>query len=206
MAKLKICEKCGQECEVPCAAAEELYKIYDSLRTEEKTEIIKELRNELGIADYEVADDLRELAEKVITARPELSIIRDYDIKVAYVRSYEAKRDKGKVVNADCRKVNGTYTAYLPYDFIITFYEPNMYYMTENQQKVLMLHELKHIGIGERGLKIENHDIEDFADILTAYGLVWNGINKDIEDILAGGDDGKETQGMATKPKANKNG
>jgi hypothetical protein len=81
-----------------------------------------------------------------------------------------------------------------------------MYYMTENQQKVLMLHELKHIGIGERGLKIENHDIEDFADILTAYGLDWNDIDKNIEDILAGGDSGKETQGLATKPQTNKNG
>jgi predicted metallopeptidase len=208
MAKLKlpICQKCGQECEVPCAAAEELFKIYNDLRTEEKQNIIKELRKELSMADYEVADDLRELAEKVIAARPELNIIRDYDIKVAYVRSYEAKGSKGKSVNADCRMVNGVYTAFLPYDFIITFYEPNMYYMTENQQKVLMLHELKHIGIGERGLRIENHDIEDFKDILTTYGLEWNGLDADVPDILqVGGDSGTKGNKMAAKPKTNSN-
>jgi hypothetical protein len=186
--KLPVCQKCAQDCDVPCAAVEELRKIYNDLRTEEKQNIIKELRKELSIADYEVADDLRELAEKVIEARPELSIIRDFDIKIAYVRSYETKASKGKQINADCRLVSGVYTAFLPYDFIITFYEPNMYYMSENQQKVLMLHELKHIGIGERGFRIENHDIEDFKDILIEYGLDWNELDNDIKDILAGGD------------------
>lgn len=172
--KINICQKCALECEVPCAAVDELHKIYNDLRTEDKQNIIKELRKELSIADYEVADDLRELADRVIEARPELSIIRDFDIKVAYVRSYESKTSKGKQINAECRLVNGVYTAFLPYDFIITFYEPNMYYMTEKQQKILMLHELKHIGIGERGYRIENHDIEDFKDILLEYGMDWN--------------------------------
>lgn len=205
MAKLKppICQRCAVECETPCAAMEELHKVYKDLRTEQKENIIKELRKELSIADYEVADDLRELAERIIEVRPELSIIRDFDIKVAYLRSYEAKKDKGRMVNADCRKVSGVYTAFLPYDFIITFYEPNMYHMTENQIKILMLHELKHIGISERGLRIENHDIEDFADILIHYGLDWNGLDKDVPDILDGGDSGKEKQGMETKRKTN---
>jgi hypothetical protein len=115
---------------------------------------------------------------------PELSIIPEYDIKVGYVRSYQRKTDKGKTVNADCRKVSKVYGAYLPYDFIITFYEPNIYYMTENQQKILMLHELKHIGLGERGLCIENHDVEDFGDILTRFGIDWNWMDKEVPDIL----------------------
>ena len=72
-----------------------------------------------------------------------------------------------------------------------------------------MLHELKHIGIGEKGLKIENHDVEDFKDILYRYGLDWNGLDKDISDILAGGEDEqkpkqrrKKLQELATEPKA----
>lgn len=187
-----VCDKCGLKCEETCEALKKLYNTYNELKTADKREIIQSLRKELNIADYETADDLRELGEKVINIIPELVIIREFNIKIGYVRSYEQKKDKGREVNADCRKVSGTYTAYLPYDFIITFYEPNIYYMTENQKAVLMLHELKHIGIGERGFRIENHDIEDFKDIIIQYGLDWNCDGTDIKNILVGGDDGTE--------------
>lgn len=209
----KVCDKCGRECETPCEAIQSLYKYYDDLRIEEKTEIISRLRQDLDIVDCEVAEDLQELGEQVINTMPELGIIKDFDIKIGYVRSYEAKRDKGRTVFADCRKVRGTYTAYLPFDFIITFYDPNVYHMSKNQRQILMLHELRHIGIGERGLRIENHDVEDFRDILLRFGIDWNGFDQEVPDILGvkvGGDDGrgKGTKGhkLETKRKTNSDG
>ena len=57
--------------------------------------------------------------------------------------------------------------------------------MSENQRKILMLHELKHIGIGEKGLKLEEHDREDFADILKRYGIDWNMHGEEVTDILS---------------------
>ena len=191
--KIPVCESCNHKrvCDEigNCSAINTLVEIYNDARYQQKEEIIKRLRSELDVRDYEEASDLKELAEKVIAAMPELGEIRAFNIRVAYVRSYEAKRDKGKVVFADCRKVNGTYTAYLPFDFIVTFYEPNTYILSENQKKILMLHELRHIGIGERGFRIENHDVEDFRDILYRFGIEWNGFNQDVPDILAGGGD-----------------
>jgi len=194
-----ICESCIIYCEGTCAAIEKLNELYQELRTEEKTSIIRALRKELALVDYEVAEDLRELGEKIIGAIPELHVIRNFNIKVDYIRSYEPKRDKGKTIFADCRKVKSAYTAYLPFDFIVTFYEPNTYHMTENQKKILMLHELRHIGIGERGLRIEDHDIEDFRDILTRYGFDWNGFNQDVPDILLAGGDVEKHKGKGKK-------
>ena len=198
-----ICKRCGRECDLPCAALNTLTNLYIDLKTRSKIEILKDLRKELSLVDFEVADDLRELADKIVNAMSELHIIKDFEVKIGYVRSYEAKKDKGKQVNADCRKVNGTYTAYLPFDFIVTFYEPNIFHMSENQKKILMLHELRHIGMGERGFRIENHDIEDFRDILERFGIEWNGFDQEVPDILAevkvGGDGGKKA-----KPKGNK--
>lgn len=184
--KPEICRNCAAECggEIACAAYEELSRMYRQLKVEDHTELMKNLRSKLNITDAEVADDLRELGERIIAALPELSIIPELDVQIGYVRSYERKTDKGKTVCADCRKVNKTYGAYLPFDFVITFYEPNMYYMTENQQKILMLHELKHIGIGDRGLRIEYHDVEDFGDILMRFGIDWNWQNRDVPDVL----------------------
>jgi hypothetical protein len=188
---VNICKDCENSCEYPCAAAKALLDVYNRLRNEERTEIIKTLRVQLDLQDAEVADDLRVMAEQIIAKFSEFGFITEYDIKIGYVRCYEQKTDKGKTVNADCRKINKIYKAYLPYDFIITFYEPNVDYMTENQRKILMLHELKHVGLGLKGPRIEQHDIEDFADILTKFGLDWNWIDKEVPDILAGGDVGK---------------
>jgi len=183
-----------------------LQRICAEQDTEEKRTIIREYAREIEIIEYEVSDELRELGEKVITGRPELFYITEYEIKVGYVLSYESKKKDGKTIAADCRKVTGPYKGYLPFDFVITFYEPNMSYMTDNQRKVLMLHELKHIGIGDRGLKIEPHNIEDFIDILEKFGLKWNDYGNDVEDILGGGDDAgeEEKQGRKKRTKSDR--
>ncbi len=183
---------CKQE-DNSCNAISALYEICQEQDREVKAELIRGYAREIGAFDYEVSEELRQLGERVIAGMPELSYITEFEIKVGYVLSYEAKKKDGKSIAADCRKVTGPYQAYLPFDFVVTFYEPNMSYMTENQRKVLMLHELKHIGIGERGLKIEHHNIEDFESILSRYGLNWNAFNNDVPDILVGG--GSEEKG-----------
>lgn len=186
-------QMCKKE-KTPCRALEALDKICEEQDRNAKTELIREYARQLGIIDYEVSEELRLLGEKVIAGMPELSHITTYDIHVGYVLSYESKKQDGKIIAADCRKVTGPYKAYLPFDFVVTFYWPNMSYMTENQKKVLMLHELKHVGIGPRGPRVEPHDIEDFQSILEKYGLRWNAFGNDVPNILAGGGDGEETK------------
>lgn len=186
MAKNKVCKECGRGCEDNCTALDLLYKFYRKTKTESKMEIVEQLRKELGMTDFEVADDIRELAEKVIEKMPELHHIIEYEIKVGYVRAWENKRANGKTVFADCTKVTGRYLAYLPYDFVITVYEPNACILSDNQKKILLLHELKHITLGEKGLTIRPHDIEDFESILKRYGVNWNYFNQEVPDILAG--------------------
>lgn len=200
--KSKFCQDCYmieicESAEEPCNAVKALSKLCVEEFTQVKRELLMQYARELNIIDFEVSDELKEFGEKIISKRPELHFINEYGIKVGYVISYEAKRDKGRSVNADCRKVNGPYQAYLPFDFVITFYEPNVYHMTDNQKKILMLHELRHIGIGVRGLRIENHDIEDFYSLLQEFGMQWNDINQDVIDILAGGDNERETESKA---------
>ncbi|WP_199615528.1 putative metallopeptidase [Paenibacillus alkalitolerans] len=180
------CEKVDIDCNLPCPALQALHGVYGHLRDEQRYNIIRDLRPILDIRDSEVAEDLQKLAVAIISQMPELHFISDFGIKIGYVRSWEKKMDKGRIVHADCRKVGKVYGAYLPFDFLITFYEPNIGHMTENQKKILMLHELKHIGVGEKGYRIEPHDVEDFESILTRYGLNWSSFDQDVPDILEG--------------------
>lgn len=185
MAKQKdICIECGQNCEIPCAALYELENIYKETRTKEKRQLIYRLRKQLDIVDAEPASDLRDMARKIIKKLPELHHILDFRVKIGYVRSYERKTRDGKASYADCRKVNKVYSAYLPFDFVITFYEPNIGHLSDNQLKILMWHELKHIGISDRGFIVEPHEIEDFFTITDAHSTRWDNFGTEVIDIL----------------------
>jgi hypothetical protein len=192
-----VCQKCGKECIAPCVALKLLLKIYNEQRVNEKTQLIKKLRSLLNIIDWEPSESLEKLGNKIIDKIEELSYIRDFEIRIGYVLSYASKVVKGKTVFADTRKVNGPYQAYLPFDIIITFYEPNIAILSENQIKIVMWHELRHITIGEKGITIRPHEVDDWKSILREYGIDWNEYGHEVPDILAdrlaGGDFEKET-------------
>lgn len=124
--------------------------------------------------DYEIASDLETLAIEVIEEHTELSIITDNDVKIAFVRSSQRKKGKNKIVFADTRKVADVYSAFIPYDFIITFYAPNVEMLDEEQKRILMWHELKHCGVDGKGnTYVIPHDIEDFKEIIEKHGMDW---------------------------------
>lgn len=191
----ETCSKCGMDCEVPCAAFDKLILIYKETRLKERHQMVRKLKKQLSIIDAEPSKELKVLAERILSNEsvlekfPELRIIKEYDIRIGYVVSQE-NPGGSKIKYADCRKLKWTYKAWLPFDFIITFYARNTELLNENQQKILMLHELKHIGIGDKGLKLEEHDIEDFTKILQNYGILWNGYGNEVIDILESDNNG----------------
>lgn len=186
MIQCRLCVWCGRKCEEPCEPVLRFLTVYSRERTEDKKELLKILRQELEIIDYEPSPEIEKLAGKVLDKIPELSYIREYEIKIGYVLSYEKKTKDGEAVFGDCRKVNGPYQAFLPYDIIVTVYEPNACEFTENQMKVLLWHELKHIEIGLKGIKVKDHNVKDFRSIIDRLGLDWSQPGEEIEDILEG--------------------
>jgi predicted metallopeptidase len=173
---IRLCKECGQGCDkdFQCHPLKTLYKVYQEKRVEEKRTIIQRLREKLQLVDYELAPDIEKLAKKIIKKFSRLHFINGYDIKIGYVRSYENKNKNGRATFAECRKVTPPYSAYLPYDFIITVYEPNMAWLSDNQKKIVVYHELRHIGMGRSGFIVNPHDTEDFNSILAALGLYWS--------------------------------
>ena len=183
-----ICKQCIHErfCKLnktSCVAKDELNSIYEAQSFKHRTILTKLAGRKLGIRDAEPSKELKHLGEAIITKFPELHFINTYNIRIGYVLSYENKCGQ-KIVFADCRKLGEVYKAYLPFDFVVTFYYFNTERLNENQKKILMLHELKHIQITEKGLSVRPHDIEDFKDILARYGNEWNEFNKEVPDIL----------------------
>ena len=124
----------------------------------------------------------QDIAKKII--REELPELRD--VKVAYLASQKEKKSKRKIVFAECVKVNlDEYGWCCPYDFMIIVYEPHVAGFTDEQMRILLLHELMHIGIDQDGEEpryyVVPHDIEDFRAIIDRYGLDWQRGEDDAE-------------------------
>ncbi len=185
MEELTICQHCSIRCGGTCAAVVHLLKIYEERRRKDKFRLIYELRNLLDYPDCYPSEDLEALGIAVIRKVPELSYISELDVQIGYVESYERKIKNGELVLAETKKVVGQYRAYLPFDFVITFYLPNVAYLTDNQKKIVMWHELRHIQRSSKGLILIPHEVKDFKSILSQFGLDYLDPDHEVPDILA---------------------
>lgn len=140
---------------------------------------------------FSMSFEIEELADSVIDAMTDLSYIRETGVKVGYMVSNKEKTSRGKTIYADCEKVKPKNRKFIPYDFLITVYAPNVKLLTKNQMKALLYHELLHIGVevdknGEVKHYIVPHDVEDFRKITDRFGLDWCEVGADIDDITKG--------------------
>ena len=130
--------------------------------------------------------DVRTLNEKyaiigadLIDKEPSLQYIKDSSATIVYLSSELKKTDKQKLVLGQCERVAEKYKWGLPCDFTITVFEPNVEELTEEQIRILIFHELLHVGIkigadGEETYFCRPHDLEDFKEIIDRFGSEWN--------------------------------
>lgn len=121
-----------------------------------------------------VTEKYTDFMNMVLRQREDLQYLLNSDKSIGFIESTEKKRKNGGIVFADTRIVSGVWTAFCPYDYIITFYMPNVALLNEQQMKTLMWHELKHCGMKPDGTTcLVPHDIEDFKIILEEQGINW---------------------------------
>lgn len=129
------------------------------------------------MAEYRDAPELKELADHVIASTKELHHL-EMGVKIAYLWCDSAKHNNGNIVYADTEKITDKHKQLSGYDFVITFYERNCKPLDNRRMAILMEHELLHVGVeySDEGIikkYIRPHDIGDFEQILTKYGLHW---------------------------------
>ena len=137
--------------------------------------------------------DIRQISEEyaligaeLIENEPSLDYIRESEATIVYLSSEHEKKKNGKIVFGECEKIQEKYKWAIPADFTITLYEPNIEDFTEEQIKILLFHELLHVGIritdsGYEDYYVKPHDIEDFRLIIDRYGIDWADDDNDFE-------------------------
>ena len=135
--------------------------------------------------DYrELSEEYANIGKEVIDKEESLIDIRNSRATIIYLTSENKKMAKGKKVCAECEKVPDKYKWSVPADFTITVFLPNVEGFTEEQKRILMFHELKHVGIifnadGTETYSVVPHDYEDFKEIIDRYGTDWSKSNAD---------------------------
>lgn len=122
-------------------------------------------------------DDYARIGVELIQAEKSLNWIRETEVSIGFMSSNKAKVSNGKTVFGQCERVPDRYKAFIPYDFLITVYEPNVIDFTSQQIRILLHHELLHCGVNmnaEPTYKVVPHDVEEFNEIIDRYGLDWS--------------------------------
>ena len=126
-----------------------------------------------------IREEYAEMAKKIIDEEPLLTDIANSHATIIYLGSDNPKTAKGKTVCGEAEKVQDKNKWAIPADFTITVFEPNTAGFTEEQMRILLFHELLHIGIeftedGQEKYSIRPHDYEDFKIIIDRYGTDWS--------------------------------
>ncbi len=139
--------------------------------------------------DYEMNEKYASMAFAVMHAVPELRWIYQSGISIGFMSCFKPKKSGKKAVLGECVKVADLYGPFCPFDFLIVIYEQNIIGLTENQLKVLLWHELKHVGwnFDKDHAEIVPHDIEDFYSIIDRFGSRWSDPGFFLPDITAEG-------------------
>lgn len=122
-------------------------------------------------------DDYARTGAELIKSEDSLRWIDETGVLVGFMSSNKAKVSNGKTVFGQCERVPDRYKAFIPYDFLITVYEPNVIDFTGQQIRILLHHELLHCGVNmnaEPTYKVNPHDVDEFNEIIDRYGLDWS--------------------------------
>lgn len=120
-----------------------------------------------------------EIARELINTEDVLLNIRNSQATIVYLSSEHKKKSGNKLVFGQCEKVADKYKWGIPADFTITVFEPNVEGFSEEQIKILLFHELLHVGIefnadGSETYSVRPHDLEDFKLIIDKFGTDWS--------------------------------
>lgn len=126
-----------------------------------------------------INEEYSKIGMELIKSEELLSDIRQSEATIIYLSSDKEKKSKNKLVLGECEKINPKYKWAIPCDFTITIYEPNVIALTDEQMRILILHELLHVGIeylndGSEKYSVKPHDIEEFRAIIDRFGIDWN--------------------------------
>lgn len=136
-----------------------------------------------------INEHYQELAEQIIDKEESLQMIKYGHARIVYLESDLEKKDgKDMAVLGQCEKVAARHKWAINYDFMITVFKPNTIGMSEDQLKILLFHELLHVGIerndeGGEVYSVKKHDFTEFREFVDRFGANWSVKNTELPEL-----------------------
>lgn len=124
--------------------------------------------------ELEVANHLKELANKVIEKYPTILSLGNSRVDYVLVHPNISKRVAGR-----CIRTNPELKFYSNADYIIEMSADLWNGLNPDVQEILMLHEIMHIDCvpddktGDYKYQIRDHNVKDFSYIIKTFGINW---------------------------------
>jgi hypothetical protein len=141
------------------------------------------------VENRQISGEYSSIGQELIEKEKSLEYIKNSQATIIYLVSDNPKKSKGKDILAECERVPDKYKWCIPADFTITVFVPNVTMLTDEQKRILILHELFHVGItvnenGQEEYTTNPHDYEEFKEIIDRYGIDWSRPIKSSDDNL----------------------
>ena len=130
-----------------------------------------------------------EIGQELIDTEDALEHIREHEIRIRYLESNKPAGKSKRVTLGKCMHIKekarlvfealGWKKEEIP-DFCIVIYKERLHGFTTEQLRILIFHELLHIGVkedsetGQVTLFSAKHDLEDFRYIIDTFGADWS--------------------------------
>ena len=121
-----------------------------------------------------INDEHQQIAQELIEERDELALLRGSDVQIILLSSDLEKKQNDRIIYGQCEKVPSKYKWGIPCDFTITIFDKNITDFSDKQLRILIFHELLHVGVDDERLFIRPHDLEDFKLIISEFGVDWD--------------------------------
>ena len=127
----------------------------------------------------QINKNYEKIAQELIENTAELEYIKKSNVRIIYLESDNTKKNgTERLVLGECEKVASKNQWAISADFTIIVYKNNCIGLSEEQIKILLFHELLHVGIdygtdGGEVYSVKKHDLEDFKVIIDKYGTDW---------------------------------
>ena len=122
--------------------------------------------------EFEVSDELKKLAEKVISEQ-------NFDVSPGQVEYLLVYPNISKVVAGRCIKTSKELRFFSGKDYLIEMSGELWDALDDTIRYVLMQHELMHImpimndKTGDWKFELRDHDVKDFSSLIKAHGINW---------------------------------
>lgn len=133
-----------------------------------------------------INEEYNKIGRELIETEEALVDILNSRATIIFLSSDKKKVEKGKIVHAECERISDKYKWGIPADYTITVFEPCCQGFTDRQMRILLFHELLHVGIefrdGSEKYTTNPHDLEDFKLIIERFGARWAEIDTSEEE------------------------